>query len=434
MRKIAFVFLLVICSIPSILLADKVQIEQGQHEEIYFELENKNSEPLYYTIYSVGGFQSIIFYYSQILLQPGEHKYIKVIIFLSNELKPGSYKIELTAESRLDRITKNLEIELIEKEKEINVKEFLFNNKLIKIVFNILDKYNLEVEIQKEGKILQVFEKEITPEDNQFEKNLDLELGDYLAKVKVYRDNNLLYTKEKTFTRHSKITQEKQDWDYFIAYGSRIKFHNEGDSSEREDFVLYVDKSQDPFFSSIGYTSKVDVGNQYKYVWEFTLLPNQSHTISYSFNYSIILILIIAILFLMSTLYFVTKKEIKLTKSFMKKVNEISEGKEIRICIEVVNKAREEITDITVEDYVPPIFSLKKEFSVVKPKKIVDLKKDKKIVWEIPRIEPKETRVFTYKIVPKVGVKGSYSFPLAKLKYKKNKLIKIVLSNSLKIK
>jgi hypothetical protein len=437
MRKKIILFLLplvlVLIAPPS--LADSLKIRHGEYKEIFFEIENKNDEPLYYTIYTVGGFKSIIFYYSQILLQPNEHKYVKVIIFPGKDIAPGIYELELVAESSLDRITKRLKIEVLEREKEVNIKEFVFNDNLIKVVFDILEDYDLNVVIYKGKSQFQIFEKRITPHDNIFEKVLDLKSGNYSAVINVYKNNSLIYTEEKSYSKEfvSKISQERKDWDYLITYGSKIIFRNDGNEKETKKFVLYVNKPLDPFFYACGYKLKVDAGSTYKYVWEFTLAPSQSYIISYSFNYSILLVLIVALIFLCSMLYLAMRKEIVVRKFLMSKVTEIKEGKEIKICLEVINRTKEEINNLILEDFIPPIFELK-SFQIVEPEKVYETKKEKKVVWSISRIEPKETRVFNYKIIPKVGVKGKYSFPLAKVKYKKDKITKIVFSNSLEIK
>jgi len=433
-KKNILVFLLTFYLLPSLLFSENINIKQDGHKIIYFNIKNKNNETLYYTIYSVGGFKSIIFQYSQIKLQPGENRDIKVII--SPSIPPGIYEIELVAESRLDRISKNLNINILSEkiEKVVKPTEFIFNNKLINLDFNISENHRLMLEIYKDNKLLHKFEKEITPSNSEFIQTLNLGVGEYKAKLRLYKGTNLIYSQEKNYSRASYLTQKEEKWNYLMIYGTRIFFHNGGNTTERKTFTLYISKSQDPFFSTYDYKEKVDLGNNYKYIWEFVLLPGQSYYIHYSYNYSVILILILAAIFLVVMLYLLMKKDLKLNKYFMKKVFEIKEGKEIKICLEVVNKTKNVIYHIILEEIIPPIFELKKDFQVINPKKIMESKDEKKIIWEIPRIEPKETRIFTYKIVPKIGVKGKYSFPLAKIKYKKDNLTKIIFSNSLNIK
>jgi hypothetical protein len=103
----------------------------------------------------------------------------------------------------------------------------------------------------------------------------------------------------------------------------------------------------------------------------------------------------------------------------------------MKVYIEITNQRGQRINDISVEDYVQPLFRIKKEFSGVTPKGFYRRGDDIKIVWRIPRIEPKETRVFTYTIVPKVGLGGKYSFSLAKLSYRVGNFRRKVYSNDL---
>ncbi len=433
-KEIIIVFLLTFCLISSISLADPIEIEKGSSKEVYFQIENNNNQSLYYTIYSTDGLHSIIFYYSQILLQPYEQKYIKVIIFPGKQVEAKTYDVTLVAESNKDRITKNLDVRVLEKQKEVELQEFSFNERDLKVNFEVWNYYDMVLEIYKDGKMVQKFNKRISPSDNKLEETLDLGLGNYKMELKLFKDHEVVFSEEKSYQKTSKIIKEEKKWDYFITYGKRINYYNEGDISEEKQYTLYVDKSQDPFFSASGYDKKIDMGERYKYVWEFEIGPKQTYTITYSHNYSIIAVLLIAIGFLGFMLYWVTKKDLKLNKTAITKVKEIKERHEIKICLEVLNKTNHEITDITLEEFVPPIFDLKKEFSVIKPKKIVKDKQDRKLVWEISRIEPKETRVFTYKVTPRIGVSGKYSFPLARIKYKRESISKLVFSNSLSVK
>ena len=435
MRKdIIIVSLIVFCLIPSVSLAELVKVEKGVPKEIYFQIENNNNQSLYYTLYSIGGLRSILLYYSQILLRPYEQRYVKAVIFPDEQVEAKTYDVTLIAESKKDRITKHLSINVLEREKDAKLKEFSFNGKNIKIDFEIWDVYDLVLEIYKDGKRIQKFQKEMSPSNSKFEESIDIGLGNYTLSLSLLKDNKVVFTKEKTYQKTSEVVKEEEKWDYLIIHGKRIIYFNRGDFAEEKQYYLYVDKSQDPFFSASGYDKKIDMGKKYKYIWSFEIDANKKYIISYSYNYSVIVVLFIAIGFLGFMLYLVTRKDLKLNKMMITKVNEISEGQEIKICLEVLNKTNEEITNITIEDFVPPIFELKKEFSVIKPNKIVKDKEDKKLIWEILRLEPKETRVFTYKIVPRVGISGKYSFPLAKIKYKKEDMSKIVFSNSLSVK
>ena len=434
MRKKIFVIFalsLFFIAIPSFA---ELKIKQGEYKEIYFEIENKNDIPLYYTIYTVGGFKSIIFYYSQILLQPNERKYVKVIVFPGSDINPGTYDIELVAESKLDRITKHLKINVLERESEVIVKELVFNENLIKIVFDILEDYDLRVTLYKDNSEFKTFEKKINPSENVFEKVLDLKSGNYTLVVEVYKNNNLVYREEKNFSKKyvSKIYKERKDWNYLVAHGSKIVFRNDGEEIEKKRFVMHVPKHLDAFFSATGYKLKIDSGSSYKYVWEFVLAPSQTYTIYYSFNYSVLLVLIVALLFLCFMMYLVARKEVIVKKTLINKIREIKEGKEIKICLEVINRTKEDIYNLVLEDFVPPLFEIK-NFQIVKAEKIYEEKNERKIVWTIPKIEPKETRIFNYTLVPKIGIKGAYSFPLAKLKYRKDKIRKVVFSNTLRI-
>jgi CRISPR/Cas system-associated protein Cas5 (RAMP superfamily) len=139
----------------------------------------------------------------------------------------------------------------------------------------------------------------------------------------------------------------------------------------------------------------------------------------------------LAVIFFAFLFYLSNKKEIKVKKFFTNKIHGIKEEKEIRICLEIINKTGQDLDNIVLEDFVQPVFKLEKEFYGVKPNKIVKIGSEEKLVWEIPKLGPKETRVFMYKIIPKIGLSEKYSFSLARVKYKKDQISRVLFSNSL---
>lgn len=445
MRKSFNLFVIILtffCLISAVSATEKINVESGSLEEINFEIKNNNPVGLRYTIYSFGWHPWILFSYSQVFLQPGESKDIKVFLIPNKFVENGVYKIILVAESGVDRLTKELEItvsggiENLEETKKPDVKKFLFDGKKITLIVDSDKELDLKISVYKEDNLLTETEKKIYKGENKIIKFFDLDVGTYLAKIDFYKDKDLVYSANKSYsvkwtTKKENIVETKEEWDYWFISGARIIFENKGEKTEKKEYSVYVGKSVDSFFDSKNYKEKVDEGDRYKYLWEFVLLPNQKYTIIYSYNYSVILILSLTVIFFAFLFYFSNKKEIKVKKFFTNKVHGIKEEKEIRICLEVINKTREDLDKIILEDFVPPIFKLEKEFHGVKPDKIMKIGSEEKLVWEIPKLGPRETRIFTYKIIPKIGLSERYSFSLARVKYKKDQISKVLFSNSL---
>ncbi len=445
MRKNFNLFVIIItffCLISIISATEKISVEAGSFEEISFEIKNDNPIGLRYTIYSFGWHPWILFSYSQVFLQPGENREVKVFLIPNKFVENGVHKITLIAESGVDRITKELEITIsgeIEKSGEVEklkVNKFLFDRKKINLVVESEEELNLEILIYKDGTLLNKIEEKISEGENEITKFFDLEVGNYLATANFYKEGELNYSANKSYfvegvIEDENIVERKEEWDYSFISGARIVFENEGEKKEKKTYSVYVDKLVDSFFDSKNYKEKIDEGDRYNYLWEFVLLPNQKYTIIYSYNYSALLILSLAVIFFSFLFYLSSKKEIKVKKFFTNKVHGIKEKKEIRICLEVINKSKQELNSITVEDFVQPLFKLEKKFQGVKPNKIVKIGSEEKLVWEIPKLRSRETRIFTYKIIPKIGLSEKYSFSLARVKYKKDRMRRVLFSNSL---
>ncbi|MGC9310439.1 MAG: hypothetical protein ACP5E4_01810, partial [Candidatus Aenigmatarchaeota archaeon] len=165
------------------------------------------------------------------------------------------------------------------------------------------------------------------------------------------------------------------------------------------------------------------------YTWEFEVRPGETKILSYSYNYSLPFVLVLLTLIFLSALYFISKKDILVKKAFVGKAHQIKEGQPLKICVEVINRTRFELTDLVIDDFVQPLFRLEKEFSGVSPTRLSRKGDDIKITWSVARLEPKETRVFTYKITPKVGIGGAYSFSLARVIYRSNNIRKVAYSD-----
>ena len=439
MRKKITLFLIVFSSfylISTVFAIEEINIEPGSLKQTTFEIRNNNPISLRYTIYSAGWNPWILFSYSQILLKPGESKNVTVFL-VPNRYAEGVYEIFLIAESRVDRQIKKLKVTISKgtEKKAPEIKEFFFDGKKLNLIINSEEEFDLEISIYRDAMPLFKIKKKIEKGENIINNTFNFSTGLYQASLDFYKNGKLLYSFSKSYSvsgiTKNKIIEKKEKWNYFILSGTKIIFENKGEKAEKKIYTLYVDKSVDSFFSSKDYKEKIDEGNRYKYLWEFVLLPNQKYVIIYSYNYSVIFILSLALIFFAFLFYSSNKKEIKVKKYIANNVWKIKEGKEIKICLEVINKTKQEINGIVLEDFIQPIFKLKNEFEGVKPDKILKIKSEEKLVWEIPRMEPKEMRIFIYKIVPKVGLNEKYSFSLAKAKYKKDQITKVVFSNLL---
>ncbi|RLI99166.1 MAG: hypothetical protein DRP06_04120 [Candidatus Aenigmatarchaeota archaeon] len=436
-----FIFILVLFgSISSVYGLETVNVKQGEYKKLLFEINNSYTDELRYSIYSVGWYPWIFFSYSQITVPPGESKNISVFLQPSVVIEKGEYYIKLIAKSRKDEIEKHLKI-IVSDLKKPEIKEFVCDGKNLGLVVESEENFGLFLDIYKEDQLIKRISENISVGENSFTFPLDSEYGAYVAEASFLKDTTVITRINKSYSiqylegseQKSNVVESRNDWNYYFVSGSRLVFDNKGRTTENKKYSVFVDKFQDSFFIATDYKEKLIEGSSYKYIWEFVLLPNQKYIISYSYNYSLFLILCLAIIFFIVLLSLSLRREVKVKKFLVNRINKLDEGKEVGVCIEVINKTKHELNNVLIEDYIQPIFKLNKEFAGVRPDKIIKIGAKDKLVWKVSRFEPRETRVFSYKITPRVGLIETYSFSLAKVRYKIKELVKLVFSNQITI-
>ncbi len=141
--------------------------------------------------------------------------------------------------------------------------------------------------------------------------------------------------------------------------------------------------------------------------WNVSIMPGEEYRKVDGYN---ILPLLLAMLVAGFAAYHIYRYMV--TPSISKKV--VRKGDGIRVYIEVKNKSGYEITDVIVEDRIPPIFRFVKPHGKVKVRK-KKTKKFTKILWMVPRLLPGEERILSYDMEFVLGVKGSIQIPGASL-------------------
>ncbi len=159
-------------------------------------------------------------------------------------------------------------------------------------------------------------------------------------------------------------------------------------------------------------------------VWGLTLSPNESTTVYYTTNYRLLLyaliLLIAAIVF-----YFIVRSPLLIKKTaVITKVHE-SEGaySQVKVTIEIYNKSKEPLRNLTVYDTVPSIGSVQKPLDVgtLKPQHITTGPSGTKATWTIAELDSLEHRLITYKMHAKLNVLGDIKLPRAQVEFTKKK-------------
>jgi len=96
----------------------------------------------------------------------------------------------------------------------------------------------------------------------------------------------------------------------------------------------------------------------------------------------------------------------------------ISEGSEFTVGVEVKNSTGREINNLVVKDFIPTVFTAKDAQGIRADKRKTDF--GTTLTWRISSIRNGEERLFSYKIVPVLGVGGQMSIPSASVTYERN--------------
>lgn len=106
----------------------------------------------------------------------------------------------------------------------------------------------------------------------------------------------------------------------------------------------------------------------------------------------------------------------------------ITRGKEILILLNIKNKARHEIKDVEIKDFVPSIARIVEKFDTLKPT-IKSVEGGTELKWKFDLLKPKEERVLTYRIKPVVEIIGTMNLPKAEMQYTDMKKLKRTLAS-----
>ena len=160
-----------------------------------------------------------------------------------------------------------------------------------------------------------------------------------------------------------------------------------------------------------------------KYIWEKNLKPGESFSVNLTTNYIfpfLIILLIVAIAFFVR-MYTTTNMTIEKRVSFVK-----TKGGEFALKVRLNVKARKYIENIKIIDRLPGMTKLYEKFGIA-PDKIDE--KNRQLIWNIPRLNAGEERVYSYVIYSKVKVFGRFELPSASAIFQRDGKTESIQSN-----
>ncbi len=187
-----------------------------------------------------------------------------------------------------------------------------------------------------------------------------------------------------------------------------LEIRNSGNSNVSVSRNISLPGYVDPilFFSEEPSYSASESGERV-YTWNKTLQPGEEFNTSYSIEYWIPFVLTMIIVLGIALI-----KEITGSISISKEKEKTEDGYSISIQIE--NRSSEAKETVQIEDFVPNIVSLDRNFEVAEP----EMKKTTEGVelsWNLEDLKPGETRIITYKVRNKVEVEDGLDLPSAEI-------------------
>lgn len=139
------------------------------------------------------------------------------------------------------------------------------------------------------------------------------------------------------------------------------------------------------------------------------------YTMSYFPLVFSIAVVIIALIFLVS--FYVSG--LKIDKQLLIPSKSTHGKKAVKVKLSIKNGTNKEIKNVHVEDYIPEPLHLIEDFGTLHPSTVKKLENKIKLIWRLPKLEPKEERVLSYAFRSKLEVLGKILLPRARLIWKK---------------
>lgn len=231
-------------------------------------------------------------------------------------------------------------------------------------------------------------------------------------------------TQEQTFTvvERSIISATYERFPLLLGYGKTIKVRNDGNELGNETVIEDISGFDAVFFSGDAPTRKLGE----KYFWDFPdIEPGEERSVTYHVDYSSLFLFVLAVI--IAWWYFFYKYRTLRIRKFIMQRKYIKEGEEFTVGIELHNGLGRKMKEVTVKDFVPPIFRIKPGSGPVPKMKSTNIGTE--LVWNLTDLKRREDRILSYKIIPMFGVHGLINLPSAYVEFTFNKLKAKNMSN-----
>ena len=89
----------------------------------------------------------------------------------------------------------------------------------------------------------------------------------------------------------------------------------------------------------------------------------------------------------------------------------------MKVLLHLKNKSLKEIYNIKILDFLPRYLHGNIEYGTLKPANVQEGNSGRRVVWEIPKIDPDEERIVSYKVKSKLKLVGKQELSQAAVQY-----------------
>lgn len=281
-----------------------------------------------------------------------------------------------------------------------------------------LQDYNVTAEVFGEEKVKRG---EFIPSGSRREYSFNFRVpedaspGQKTFQMSVQSENGETVGRNFDVAKVSEIRVWENSSDRIFSNSRTVKAENTGNSPENVTLNHTVESYFEPLttFSREPH-SKEQADSGTTYYWTESLSPGETFQVERNTDYWPPLV---ALGFLVLGLAAIERLYVGLKTD--KTAKKVADG--IKVRLEIVNRSRHEVENVKIEDFVPDIANVDRDFPMAAPE-VAKTGEGTRLTWNLGSMNPGEQRVMEYLVKPSVKVEGGVILPAAEISVDGEKL------------
>ncbi len=245
--------------------------------------------------------------------------------------------------------------------------------------------------------------------------------GDYVAKVKITLNGNLMLDKELPYVvkEYQELKEVSVPHTGFLKTGETLTFSNSGNTQVSQNAQRTFGWFSYKFASFNPEPTKVEKTDQgYLVQWDLNVNPQTSTSVSYSVNYRMPIIVLIIIILAGFVWYIIRQRNaVVIVKRVFAMHTEAGSIKVMKVVLNVRNRGGLTANNVRIVDRVPNAIKAPTQHSTYKPSHVKAAPEGTVMVWDFTNLRPGEEKVISYRIEGKIQILGRMHLPPAIVKY-----------------